>query len=405
MGHAPRRHPVDWILVALALSCGVALCAAARLLAPVPFSVLFAITLWWVSNTISHIHLHRPLFKSRAASRLFSLYLTLLLSVPQALWRVRHLHHHARYRGGRGGHGEATPSLQSVQDELAAQGVALLLLWGLLWITAPRFLICAYLPGYLVGLLLCQAQGYFEHMGQEPQRHLGISYYGRLHNLLWFNDGFHAEHHLRPGAHWTRLPALQVAPAQLRVSGWPPLLRFAEPFLAFTAEQRGRLQALLMEWLERLPLRLRLVQRLMLRTHLRAFAHLLPRLPREPRRVGVVGGGLFPRTALVLQRLLPRCEVVIIEEDEGNLLRAQRFLAERRNPPTLQWVLGRFQPEHRRDFDVVVVPLGFRGDRAALYRRAPGAALLIHDWLWQRRGDEGVVVARWLLKRLNLVLP
>ena len=33
----------------------------------------------------------------------------------------------------------------------------------------------------------------------------GVSSYGWLYNLLWFNNGYHAEHHFRPRVHWTRM--------------------------------------------------------------------------------------------------------------------------------------------------------------------------------------------------------
>ena len=55
--------------------------------------------------------------------------------------------------------------------------------------------------------------------------------------------------------------------------------------------------------------------------------------------------------------------------------------------------------------DLTVIPLGFAGDREALYRRGSGAPLLIHDWLWRRRGVRSTRVALWLLKGLNLVIP
>ena len=47
----------------------------------------------WCANTVSHIHLHRPLFRSAAANRLFSAYLSVLLAVPQRWWKLRHLRH------------------------------------------------------------------------------------------------------------------------------------------------------------------------------------------------------------------------------------------------------------------------------------------------------------------------
>ena len=38
--------------------------------------------------------------------------------------------------------------------------------------------------------------------------------------------------------------------------------------------------------------------------------------------------------------------------------------------------------------DLVVIPLAFRGDRTALYRRPPAPLLVVHDWLWRARGRQ-----------------
>ena len=63
-----------------------------------------------------------------------------------------------------------------------------------------------------------------------------------------------------------------------------------------------------------------------------------------------------------------------------------------------------YDPSRMNGFDLLVIPLSLLGDRAALYRRPPAPAVLVHDWVWRRRG-EGVVVSWLLLKRLNLVKP
>src|SRR5258705_6757277 len=60
-----------------------------------PSAVTIALGLWWNANTISHNFIHRPFFRSRRANFLFSCYLSALLGFPQALWRDRHLSHHA----------------------------------------------------------------------------------------------------------------------------------------------------------------------------------------------------------------------------------------------------------------------------------------------------------------------
>ena len=56
---------------------------------------LVAVGVWWTSNTIAHHFIHRPFFRTRAANHAFALSLSMVLGIPQALWRDRHLAHHA----------------------------------------------------------------------------------------------------------------------------------------------------------------------------------------------------------------------------------------------------------------------------------------------------------------------
>jgi len=49
-----------------------------------------------------------------------------------------------------------------------------------------------------------------------------------------------------------------------------------------------------------------------------------------------------------------------------------------------------------------VIPLSFKGRRETIYRNPPAPAILIHDWIWAKRG-KSAVVSLLLLKRLNLV--
>ena len=50
---------------------------------------------------------------------------------------------------------------------------------------ATPWFLTAYLPGWAIGLGLCQLQGYYEHARGTR------SHYGRLSNVLFFNDGLH----------------------------------------------------------------------------------------------------------------------------------------------------------------------------------------------------------------------
>jgi Fatty acid desaturase len=350
------REPWDAPLVALAVGHGL-------LLVAVPAAPVVAVGLWWNSNTIAHYFLHRPFFVARGLNGLFSLYLSVLLGVPQALWRDRHLAHHAG----------VAPRLR-LSRQLAAETGAVLLVWAWLAVWHPAFLLTAYLPGYAVGLALCALHGHYEHARGT------VDHRGRLYNLLFFNDGYHAEHHARPGEHWTRLP--RRTDPEAPTSRWPAVLRW--------------LEALSLDGLERWVLRSPRLQRYVVGRHERAFRALLPELA-GVRRVCVVGGGLFPRTLLVLRRLLPSAEITLLDCDADNLETARRFL-----PEGVGCIHAWYDPALVAGFDLVVFPLAFRGDREAVYRRPPAPRVVVHDWLWHRRGT-GAVVSPWLLKRLNLV--
>ena len=111
----------------------------------------------------------------------------------------------------------------------------------------------------------------------------------------------------------------------------------------------------------------------------------------------VVGGGLFPRTALLLREYLPDCRIIVLETNPDHLELARNFLG-----PDVELVRRHYQGDELPGCDLAVVPLAFRGDRASLYRRPPARHLLVHDWWWRPTGrTAGISV--FLLKRLHLV--
>ena len=46
--------------------------------------------------------------------------------------------------------------------------------------------------------------------------------------------------------------------------------------------------------------------------------------------------------------------------------------------------------------------LNARGNRNAIYTQPPAPAVIVHDWIWRRRGTSRIVSLA-LLKRINLV--
>ena len=67
-----------------------------------------------------------------------------------------------------------------------------------------------FLPFYYLGNCLSSLNGYYEHLNGQPETPIawGVSSYNRIYNLLWFGNGYHAEHHYRPSTHWTKIKQL-----------------------------------------------------------------------------------------------------------------------------------------------------------------------------------------------------
>jgi len=353
-----RHSKWDAVLVWLALLHGIVVLRW-------PSIPVIAVGLWWNSNTISHYFIHLPFFNGRFWNRCFSAYQTLLLGVPQRLWRDRHLAHHADVRW------------QLRWSSELVWGTGLVVgLWAILLVAAPGFFVSIYLPGYLLGLGLCLLQGHFEHARGTT------SHYGRLYNSLFFNDGYHVEHHAHPSVHWLALSKHQAAgPCASR---WPAALRWIE--------------SINLETLERVVLRSKPLQRFVVSRHMAAFESLLEKDERLTfKNVGIVGGGLFPRTALVLRKVLPECALTVIEENPAHIAIARRCLDE-----GVEYVRAYYDETFARRFDMVVIPLAFRGALEEVCAKQTGTTFLVHDWIW-RRGPTSEVISWLLLKRLNRI--
>ena len=353
-------------MVALALLHGAVLAAF-------PSAPLIAVGVWWNSNTISHNFVHRPFFRRRGSNLLFGVYLSLLLGIPQAWWRARHLAHHG------------IPDRRGVdRRELALQVTLVAASWALLAFYAQAFFVHAYLPGFAAGLVLCAVHGHYEHAGGT------ISHYGALYNLLCFNDGYHVEHHQHPGVGWKRLPAYRDG-STTAASVWPAPLRWLDVFSLTT--------------LERIAVRSLLARRFLVATHQKAFRAFDAQV-RSARRIAIVGGGLFPRTAIVLRTLHPRLELVVIDADRDHLEYARRMISDDR----VTFVHARYAGGSGlqncgaalQGCDLLIIPLAFDGDRNALYSNPPAPTVIVHDWLWRKRGASRII-SPWLLKRLNVV--
>lgn len=209
---------------------------------------------------VAHNFIHNPFFGAAAANRVFAVLNTLALGIPQSLYKVHHLNHHrygcdlkmeagdevkdfsSIYRFSRRPPraegllsyafiGPARADLRllwagarrmNLQGQVIWETAALALFWLALCGFGLGFFAFFHLPAWYLGQVAAHAENYQEHYLATPGSRLtdSVSCYNPLYNWLWFNNGYHQEHHLRPRVHWTRIKevrARMLPPSRRRV--------------------------------------------------------------------------------------------------------------------------------------------------------------------------------------------
>jgi fatty acid desaturase len=249
----------------------------------IPLGLVWSVSISWNINGISHNFLHNAYFKSGVLNRCFSILESITVGFSQVFYEQVHKDHHkgnadlpdehgrtrdplSIYKHGHDGMPENPwtyvffsyfrddpkaiyRSIQRKSRALARWGVFEIVLFLSLYVGAGianwRFL-CFFLPFYYFGHCLSYLNGYYLHYGGNPDVPLawGVSSYHNLYNLVWFNNGYHAEHHYRPRVHWTEMKQLreqikgEQAIAGTRVIVPPHALGFLDPGLP----KRGTVQ-------------------------------------------------------------------------------------------------------------------------------------------------------------------
>ena len=240
----------------------------------IPLGIVYVYSISWNINGISHNFIHNPYFNSPLLNRLFSLFESLLCGFSQVMYECVHRRHHmgnsdrpdangktidwiSIYEHGHDGHAEnpivyslLSPFREDVKQTYreiarlsrreAHWGVFEIILGilfaiaGLIfnWKAMLFLLACIYL-----GQAISALQGYYRHYGANPDEPVawGVSSYHKLYNFVWFNNGYHGEHHFRPRVHWTKMAELheQIKAEQIakgaRVIGPPHAFAFLDP--------------------------------------------------------------------------------------------------------------------------------------------------------------------------------
>jgi fatty acid desaturase len=206
------------------------------------FAPCFLLLFWYNGLVASHNFVHTPWFKSDLLNRIYMALNSLNLGVPQLYYRYEHLLHH-RYgndRQGRNGqtqdptslftygkNGQPEPlipycllgpfranlleSFRAIRHkgeaaqlyfELATCAIG----FGCYLVLSWQYFLFLLIPTLYLGWALEHLENYYEHFGGIPENRFAnsTSYYGWLYNALFCNEGYHQEHHLRPGVHWTK---------------------------------------------------------------------------------------------------------------------------------------------------------------------------------------------------------
>lgn len=325
---------------------------------------LFAVAIWWNSNTIAHYFIHTPYFTHKRSNEIFSLFQSLLLGIPQSLWKKRHITHHA------GGVYKIT-----FEDFKNHESAAILFLWIGFAIVSPVFFFTLYLPGYFMGLGLCYVQGTFEH-----DRKKTISHYGILYNWIFFNDGYHVEHHRYPTLNWKDLPSKRFSDSTQ--SEFPAILRWLEFFSLVGLEKFAMHFGLLKNWL--------------VKVHKNAFLKLWPEEIPSTAKIGIVGGGLFPRTALAIKEICPEAKITVIEASRDHIDLAKSILGDSVH---YQESWFSFEDQNQPYFDLLIIPLAFKGDQKK-WKQLNCRYLFVHQWFW-KNNINSTLISSFLFKRLS----
>lgn len=96
---------------------------------------------------------------------------------------------------------------QGQKNQVNKEIIAIVLFWLILISINFYGFVFFFVPTWFLGQCAAFAENYMEHYRSVPGNRLtdSVSCYGSLYNLIWFNNGYHQEHHFRPNVHWTQI--------------------------------------------------------------------------------------------------------------------------------------------------------------------------------------------------------
>lgn len=240
---------------------------------PAPLLVVFLVSFALAGDTnyILHLHIHRPFATRRWLNLLLDLAMGATTAMTASNWRIQHRYGHHNgidrpYRPERAwemehfsaaralsystrsiwptfwhplaesfGKGVLRDVRKPIRYRWAFAEQSLLVLFVLALLAWQPKLVLAYLlPWYALVYFISRYVDYLNHYGcNEKSRNIyerANNSLSRLFNWSCNNFGYHTAHHLRPGSHWTELPAIhaeiahRIPQSKLKAFSWSCLL-------------------------------------------------------------------------------------------------------------------------------------------------------------------------------------
>lgn len=200
------------------------------------------------TNYILHLHIHNPFTRNKLINRSLDLILASVTGMTASNWRIQHLHNHHRgkdilFNGSKHWEIEKYTPLRALSYCFRslwptfwhpfsisarqcfssnpthfnyrwafAEHCLLILFCAALYAANSQLFLFYILPLYTLTFFITRYVDYLNHFGcDETSGNIYEHSNNCLHtsfNRFTHNFGYHTAHHLKPGAHWTKLPEL-----------------------------------------------------------------------------------------------------------------------------------------------------------------------------------------------------
>ena len=189
---------------------------------------------------VAHNFIHNPFFKHTLINQIFSILNTLCIGIPQSIYKIHHLEHHrhnnnpakdvsSTFKYGKNGKEENIflySTLGVLRTDMVAlckvarkqsllinfEIISLSIFIAILCLLNWQLFIGYILTSYLFGQFFALWENYCEHnhANFNDRKRDSVSCYNSIYNLVWFNNGFHQEHHYSPTIHWTKIAEVKA---------------------------------------------------------------------------------------------------------------------------------------------------------------------------------------------------